>query len=208
LWIEDLDEQRGVRGEYAWIATDSTTAMLAEAVPELFVGRILVAVAIDCGPYRLGAAQKLAGWVTHAGHLGPHPGPDETGWLRPTLASSIAVSPTIKSLSKIRGFLEATCSKECYMLAPGTKIAPECWATIEMFSNLIGTLAAVPAWFCTEADAEGDEGLRYYYRKVERFWKQMEVLRAESYVCDRDTCVLVSRDVRLLDRVASVVQRG
>lgn len=201
--------ERGVRGDYTWIDTGvgPVTATLAEAVPELFVGRILLAVAVDGEPYMPQPAERRAGWVARVGDLRTDPSLDERGWSLPTFVSSTAVSPTIKSLSQMRGYLKATCEKECYTLPPGTNVPSESWATIERYSTITGIEGAFPACICAEEDIGDDETMRYFHRMVERFWNQIEVLQAESYIYDRGgSCVLVSRNPRLVDEVARLVR--
>lgn len=200
-------QMRGVRGEYAWVNLGDfrdPLARLADEVPELFLGRVLVAVAHDAGPYSISPTEEADGWVMYAGYVGPERGRDEEGWLLPTWIDAIAVSPPIRSMAVVQEFLDVTSSKECYVLDGAADLPVAMFESIEIFSNQCGVPDNVPAQLGADGErGEDDAADRFFHRMVERFWIQMRALKAESYVCVGDgSVILVSRDVQHVERAA------
>ncbi|HLK68835.1 MAG TPA: hypothetical protein VKU19_35635 [Bryobacteraceae bacterium] len=150
---------------------------LIERCPEALLDRYLVVACFDSAPLHPNAEEKQAGW---------------------SFESELAYSPRLESLR----LLPHENFDEWYVFTSPARLC-----SCEVFTNFGGftlrnpeeSLAALhPTWDRVGAKVLADEQMR----QQERFWNQLELLGAESYIADGDNFIFATANAGLFARVA------
>ena len=166
----------GSNGRYRWLADERNgIGRLIERCPEALLGRYLVVACFDSGPLRPNAQETAAGWSSDG---------------------QLAYSPRLESLS----LLPHENFDEWYIFTSPTRLR-----SCDVFINIGGftlrnpeeSLAALdPTWDRVGAKVLAGEQIR----ELEKFWSQLELFGAESYIVDGDNFIFATTNAVLYAR--------
>jgi hypothetical protein len=173
--------KKGVHGEYTWFqSTENYLTVLVDQVKELVVGKTVAIVAYEGEPIRLTQEEMKAGWQQ---------------------LSTVALSPIIDRPSEI----PQNSYDEWYAFA-GVSALPinESFATCGGFS-LDQSAGENPFLPQSLKKKQIDTTLR---KRQERFWKQLELLKPESYMAETDKLIVVTKNPALVARLNDFFSKG
>jgi hypothetical protein len=159
----------GIRQEYRWYqAADLCLGDVLAKVPGLVLDRFVVVTSFDSGALRLTESERGRGWRT---------------------VGSMAISPRIKDLST----LPHDEYDEWYVYED-----PPILGAPEVFVNYGGFSLRQPELQVEQVDATWDQSssrqrLDWLRAAQDRFWRQIDELRPETYLADGDTLICVTR---------------
>jgi hypothetical protein len=173
--------ETGKQNDYYWLTSDSSLGVLLELCPEIVLGRLVAVVAFDSGPLKPTQDEKKRGWR-------------EDG--------NVAWSPVVTSVD----ILPHDGYDEWYIFVAFIPFQPS-----ELFVNLGGFGLRDPEYLLKDLDPTWDRSLiienTERIRSIqERFWSQLALTRAESYLADGDELIFATRDSTLFAHTIKLLE--